>query len=395
MPLSLKDATRLAGLELNALHYAGVMPAVLEKSSLKPEGTPVFDINGTLLFYRLPIIRGRRNLGYTDIGAHEILGEPLLSVSTGTSWNETAIIKEAATAARKAQRAFKFNSIRFVAYSFPKIGLQFLQDGKEVLLLEWKSWAKVPTMATRDRKPMEPSNFERWSFIDEMPATVKRKNTQNFNKRVETWETPAFRKLDTSLITKTVFELPKIAIKLSETRQVHYSPRADDHQPCYELRGQQTGVWCVAASAEMLLNFYRYQYDQPRLAKELGLGTCSVPNGLPYSQVGKVVTVLEKLTSNNLDVTMITNPGWSTFQDEIRANRPLISFVPGHSRTVAGFTQTLLTLPGQLPFKGLLVYDPWPPTDCDHPEAGGVITKWENFATQTYQYAYSAVLKHV
>ena len=30
-----------------------------------------------------------------------------------------------------------------------------------------------------------------------------------------------------------------------------------------------------------------------------------------------------------------------------------------------------------------------------HPENGGVITRWENFATQTYQYAYSAVLKHV
>ena len=92
---------------------------------------------------------------------------------------------------------------------------------------------------------------------------------------------------------------------------------------------------------------------------------------------------------------MHTNPGWKVFRDEIRANRPLISFVPGHSRTVIGYTQTMIHLPGRIPFKGLLVYDPWPPTDCDHPDAGGVITKWENFATQTYQYAYSAVLQHV
>jgi hypothetical protein len=34
------------------------------------------------------------------------------------------------------------------------------------------------------------------------------------------------------------------------------------------------------------------------------------------------------------------------------------------------------------------VYDPWPPN-------AGVITRWENVATQTYQYAYSAVLRHV
>jgi hypothetical protein len=154
-------------------------------------------------------------------------------------------------------------------------------------------------------------------------------------------------------------------------------------------------VWCVAASAEMLLNFYRYEYDQIRLADELSLGTCANPNGLPYSQVGAVVTVLENLTSSNLDVTMVVNPSWSVFRNEIRANRPLISFVPGHSRTVAGYTQSMLHLPGKLPFKGLLVYDPWPPTDCSHPNAGGVITKWENFNTQTYQYAYSAKLQHI
>ena len=62
---------------------------------------------------------------------------------------------------------------------------------------------------------------------------------------------------------------------------------------------------------------------------------------------------------------------------------------------MAGFTSPRLALPGELPFKGLLVYDPWPPTTCALPEEGGVITRWENFATQTYQYAYSAVLKHV
>ena len=59
----------------------------------------------------------------------------------------------------------------------------------------------------------------------------------------------------------------------------------------------------------------------------------------------------------------------------------------GHSRTVAGYTQNLLALFGQIRFSGL-VYDPWPPN-------AGVITRWENVATQTYQYAYSAVLQHV
>ena len=59
----------------------------------------------------------------------------------------------------------------------------------------------------------------------------------------------------------------------------------------------------------MLLDFYRYEYSQVRLAEELGLGTIEHPNGLPFSRVADVVTVIEAMTSNDLDATMITNFG--------------------------------------------------------------------------------------
>jgi hypothetical protein len=50
---------------------------------------------------------------------------------------------------------------------------------------------------------------------------------------------------------------------------------------------------------------------------------------------------------------------------------------------VAGYTEHLIAQIYTQPYRGLLVYDPWPPN-------AGVITKWENFATHTYQYAYTA-----
>lgn len=394
MPISAQQLQRLAGFELNALRAAQVLGDKFEKVKVPRTGTPIFDINGTLLFYRMPLQIGGKPSGYVDLGVHETLAEPLLAVGMGGAWDEKAIVQEAGAAARKGRRSLKFNSVRFVAYSFPKLALQFLLDGREVLMLEWKTWAEVPPQAS-ERRQGEPSNFERWSFIDDMPAEVKRARVRSFQKRQAIWSTPALNRLDPTVITKNVFAPSKIVIKLKDTREIHYAPRADDHHPCYELRGQQTNVWCVAASVEMLLNFYRYQYDQPRLAQEMDLGTCAAPNGLPYGQEYKVVDTIEKLSSNTLDATAILNPAWSVFQTEIQANRPLISFIPGHSRTVAGYTRTLIHLPGQVPFKGLLVYDPWPPTDCAHPEAGGVITKWENFATQTFRYAFTAVLKHV
>jgi hypothetical protein len=43
-----------------------------------------------------------------------------------------------------------------------------------------------------------------------------------------------------------------------------------------------------------------------------------------------------------------------------------------------GYTESMIASIYSEPYRGLLVYDPWPP-DL------GVITKWENFATQTYQ----------
>lgn len=309
MPVSVEQVRRLAGLELNALRAAEVLGEESEKVRVPRTGTPVYDINGRLLFYRLPLRRGSTFSGYADIAAAKELAEPLLAVAMGGTWDERAILEEASAAARKGRRSLKFNSIRFVAYSFPKLALQFLLDGKEVLMLEWSSWAEVPPLSSR-RRPMKPSNFERWSLIDDMPSEDLRTRLRNFTKRMEVWKKLVRLRTDPTIITKKTFDLPKVVIKLVDTREVHYAPRDDDHHPCYELRGQQTGVWCVAASVEMLLNFYRYQYNQPRLAQEMGLGTCTAPNGLPYGQEHRVVDTIEKLSSKTLDATAIANPAW-------------------------------------------------------------------------------------
>jgi Peptidase_C39 like family len=172
---------------------------------------------------------------------------------------------------------------------------------------------------------------------------------------------------------------------LRDTRELHYTTRSTDHAPDFELRGQETGVWCVAASVQMMLDFYRYEYTQVRLAQDLGLGTLANPNGLPYSQDGLVVTVLEALSSNALDASINNSPSFQQFRDEIRANRPLISFIPGHSRTVAGYTSPNFSLVGLPSFRGLLVYDPWPPN-------AGVVTRWENFDAQSYRVTYTAAV---
>lgn len=382
---------KIAGFELNALRYLDVLPAdVFEGAKLVGTGIPIHDLNGQVLFHRIPLSANKSQVAYVDMAADTRLGAPVLSVSFGQVWDDKAILREAAARVQRLRKKIKYDTMRFVAYSYPKIAVQFLAKKKEVLMMECFTWQVVSKVSRRDfsaRKKMQPGNFERWSLLDELADKTQQKNKKRFTERTKQWDVVARRKkiklMNIDTIKLSHFDSIVKKISLMDTRTLHYSLRNTDHHPCYELRGQETNVWCVGASTQMLLDFYRYEYSQVRLAEELGLGTLDDPNGLPYARVGDVVTVIEAMTANALNATMITNPSWSTFRNEIRANRPLISFVPGHSRTVAGYTRSRFTLPGAISFRGLLVYDPWPPN-------AGVITRWENFATQTYQYAYTA-----
>jgi Peptidase_C39 like family len=375
----------LAWVELNLLNIANALPRAIDGVRFGT-ATPIYDLNGTELYVRFPLLRGNQAVGYADTATHPAFGAVLLAAAPGTPWNETAILKEARAAARLRRRP---SAVRLVAYSYPKLAVQFLAGKQELALLELGTWKRVPPPT--DRRPDEPpSNFERWSFLDEQPPEVLRRNRARYNKRLEALENllQRARRIPKDRVFIEAFQ-PVIRRDLLEllrdTRDIHYSRVNSDHFTCFELRGQLTNVWCVAASVEMLLDFYRYEYTQVRLADELGLGTLANPDGLPYSRDGDVVTVIEAMSSNALNATMNTSPSWNEFRNEIRANRPLISFIPGHSRTVAGYTRSGLSILGLTPFRGLLVYDPWPPN-------AGVITRWENFDAQTYRVTYTAAV---
>ncbi|HEX5717430.1 MAG TPA: C39 family peptidase [Thermoanaerobaculia bacterium] len=381
------DYRKIAGAELNLLRFLGVLPETFEGLRVAAAGTPVYDLNGEELFRRIPLGRQRQETpAFVDIAVHPALGGPLVAVSQGIVWDEKALLEAAQLAARK-RKVKPYDTMRFVAYSVPKVAVQFLANGQEVLMLELLTWIPVPPPRRERLKDEPPANFERWSFLEETPRATLRRRAKSFEERVAQWETVlSQRDIRLDVISAERFAIfvgPIEPIQFFESRELHYSKRNSDHVPCYELRGQETNVWCVGASVQMVLDFYRYEYTQVRLAQELGLGTLANPNGLPYSQDGLVVTVLENMSSQALDAAMNTSPNFNEFRTEILANRPLISFIPGHSRTVAGYTRQNIVLLGMTPFRGLLVYDPWPPN-------AGVITRWENFDTQTYRRTFTA-----
>src|SRR5436190_20659017 len=386
------EVHRLAAVELNLFNLAHTLPGMHLEGTRFDAGIPIYDPSGEVLFYRLPLRNeSGRQTGYADIAAHTLFGAPLLATAPDTAWNAEAWIALAQSALEALRREQEYRTtklagydeIRLVAFSFPKLAVQFLRKGKELIMLEIGTWAVVPPARRKDRKAMEPSSFERWSLIEEMPDKQKAAGHERFEQRSKDLSEIELRAADDSSLVARANLAPWVTVSLRDSRELHYSTRASDHYDCYQLRGQETNVWCVAASVQMVLDFYRYEYSQSRIAQALGLGTLANPNGLPYANDNDVAVQLNAMSSGALTAVMLTTPPFSDYTAEIRANRPLVSFIPGHSRTVAGYTQSLLFVFGSTGFEGLLVYDPWPPN-------AGVITRWENFATQTYRRAFTA-----
>jgi hypothetical protein len=347
----------------------------LHRATVPSEGTPVYDLDGQVLFERVRI----SETTYADLAVAPEFGHPLIAVTAGDWWEPERLVEQAAAALRKHKRKADcdYDTTRFVAYSFPKLAVQFLKGKEEVALIECFTGIPVP-VGYGDGD----DNFTRLPFKAGLDRAVARRRTARFNEVLETVpaELRRLRRFNDRIRLDDDWVRP--ILTRTTHRDLHYSGRDADHNVCYELRGQETNVWCVGASVQMVLDFYRYNYSQDRLAQDLGLGTKANPNGLSYSRDGDVVLVLENLTNKSLTASMNTTPTFAEYKSEIRANRPLISFIPGHSRSVAGYTETTSLIRG-LNYQGLLVFDPWPPN-------AGVITRYENFNATTYRRTFSA-----
>lgn len=363
-------ALALATHQTSLLVSTEALPAHLAESEVDLEPTEVFDLTGEVLFWRTRL-RGERP-AWLDVAADDRVGALLMAAVQDAEWGPERLLEQAREELHK-RGLDGYDEVRFVAYSYPKLAVQFLSSGRELAMLELFSWQPVP-----EHQDEGPENFSRWSYLESLGRSAI-KRAARFEAELETTNNLADQ-LGLPLFRIVAVDVSKY-LQLGISRDLRFSSRSRDHGVCFELRGQQTNVWCVGASVQMLLDFYRYEYSQVRLAQELGLGTLDNPNGLPYANDSLVVTVIEKLTGRALDATMYTSNPFSRFRSEINANRPLISFIPQHSRAVAGYTDTRWIF--GVGFQGLLVFDPWPPNS-------GVITRWENFNASEYRRTFTA-----
>ena len=115
-----KLVVRLAGLEVNALVKAGMLPLEdLKGARISEIGPPIKDIDGETLFYRVPIVRRGQPQAYADLADNPIFGSPLLAVHLRMPWDPQEYIKKAEAAAKKEIRGFMYDRVEFVAFSYP------------------------------------------------------------------------------------------------------------------------------------------------------------------------------------------------------------------------------------------------------------------------------------
>src|SRR5579859_4027564 len=225
-------SANLVATHVSVLTAVGALPEIPGARRIAARPTAVYDLNGELLFWRAAIVGAADS--YVDIAAHPALGGPLVSVSRGVAWTPDDLVAEARRSLPK-RLATGVDATRFVAYSYPKVAVQFLRDGAEVALVELFTNARVPEQRQRDEDE-PPGNFERWSYLDELPSRRRRANERRHALQIEGLSDLAQRLdiRDRRLIS--IDEVDWLGIS-TDSRELHYSGRATEHATCYELRG--------------------------------------------------------------------------------------------------------------------------------------------------------------
>jgi hypothetical protein len=352
-------------------------------AELDPKPLDIYDLNGELLFYEFTALDGNNELGRLKASATKRLGTTIATVELGPRrWDPDKGISEARKKTKKMFPKASIKDAQLVCYSYPKIGarIDLKESGRPLrsLIFDIADGNLIDRFGSDELE-----GNAAWSFIDhitpaEQENRVKSWDLRDMEREAALSKTPRlFEKGFTAKEAKTIrekFVIPtRYVISFYSEKVLKFGPRCDAHD-CFELYAQKTNVYCAVATGQMILDFYRYHYDQDDIATAMSTGAGGTSN--PNQVAG-----YESLSKNCLNATYDSTANWSEAKAEIDANRPVKSGVPGHARACAGWKRQNIYLIGQTPKRWLRIYDPWPwnADIC----AGGQIY-WEDWDTETH-----------
>ena len=376
------DILKMAAmLELNLLRWLEILPADPFEGTTLGAGVPVCDDTGVELYLHTPIKKDYLTVGFANVATNDILGSVILKVGEGWAAREPDLRAKARNFLRlwsKETWSEDFDgSLCLLSYSYPKLAIRVMgPDGEEHTAFEWGSDARVPLRRKHNLR-MPPSYFERWSVVEATPPNIQVENKTRHKSRIEFWGSVA-QSAGLNQVPDTIsanFFQSKLATPLnikkeSECRQAGLGSQCSIAASV--VVGQKDPVWCVPASCEMLLDYFKiFSYKQEDIATFLGLGRLGAATRLEVGGEPQVESGLKQI-AGGLDLDLKTDPVWEDFARDLDNDRPIISFISGHARAVVGYVMINVGFGSGLELRGLKVLDPWPVNQ-------GTRTPWEDF----------------
>lgn len=335
MSVDLKEVWRCALAELAYLRQKSQrLDRALGGASFPEEvsgsGEPILDPDtGEELFYKVPLRRDGKYAGYVKVGIHAAVGAPLAEVSVRRDGTWEDLREGALEAARRERPTMVVGELRFVDFSHPKVGAQFLdEDGREVLLMEVESWRIIDPGDEHD--PVS----DRRPFLQGLAPGARQENELRYAEHLASFE------IGTPGTDAVASAAPHAVQHQGRSHELNYSESG------FQPYKQETWKWCFAASIQMILGFHKalrnVQAAQPLIACELGLGTVARPKALWASEREfEVVRVIEELSGRRLVAAMNAAPySFPThLSKEIEDGRPSILLTGSHTSVVTGFTE--------------------------------------------------------
>lgn len=338
---------------------------------IDPKPLAIYDLNGQVLFYEFDVMDGNTVVGSTKTAASKTIGSPVITMEFGErSWDFKKAAKEAEKKVRKLYPKAKITDSEPVCYSYPKIGVRIYFDIPKAK--EQNVIFDIATLDLIERYASEGTDdFACWSFYQEVVEPEKEKREAEFElarKELKAAKAQTPKVLERSVGKRALSDMkssltPKPSLGVMtpsnitpiswySSKTVRFSPRCNASES-FELYAQKTNVYCAVATGQMILDFYKYHYTQDQIATAMSTGAGGTTNPAQ-------VNGYESLSKNCLNATYDSTANWNEARNEINANRPLKSGIPGHARACAGWKTQNAYIIGQTPKKWLKIYDPWP-----------------------------------
>lgn len=349
------------------------------------EPVVIHDLSGPAVFYDFELTSGEETVGVARAAASPSIGTPLVAVELGArGWDPKKAIRAAEKTVGRDHKDATIKSSRLVCYCYPKIGVEVTYELPRKRTLQ-TIVDVADGLPVAGHGPDEPEGSAAYSYYDVVVAPTVEKRSSRWTRSEEDVErvrriAPELLDPDTGLDheirdkirVKLARDFPYEIFPFSDQKVVRFGPRCSPHE-CFELYAQQTNVYCAVATGQMILDFYRWYYTQDQIAAAMGTTATGTDN------TGQVAGY-ESLSRFCLDATYDTSAQWSEAKQEIDANRPVKSGIPGHARAAAGWMRSWswASLGYDLSLK---IYDPWP-WNADICAGGKIV--WEDWDAVTH-----------